>query len=151
MPKSSRSSKKLPRTVKRISISLSPEAFELLEKLVDERGYDSRSQAIAELIYHADNRADSSEGEKVGTVTVFYDTSKPIASRNLTRLKRDHLDLVMSSHQVLVQRHKVMEVFLIRGSANELKTVADKLITCKGVLSGTLAVASVREDPEPEV
>ena len=130
--------------VKRISISLPPSVFHELDQLVAKRGFENRSQAISEMIHQSATEHFQERGNRLmaGTITLFYDESKPGLLQALAEIAREHIDEVISSQNVLLEDHHTMVVMLVQGPASRLKTIADKLITCKGVRSGNLTISS---------
>ena len=130
--------------VKRISISLPPSVFHELDQLVAKRGFENRSQAISEMIHQSATEHFQESGNRLmaGTITLFYDESKPGLLQALAELARAHIDEVIRSQNVLLEDHHTMVVMLVQGPASRLKTIADKLITCKGVRSGKLTISS---------
>lgn len=130
--------------VKRISISLPPSVFHELDQLVAKRGFENRSQAISEMIHQSATEHFQERGNRLmaGTITLFYDESKPGLLQALAEIARVHIDEVISSQNVLLEDHHTMVVMLVQGPASRLKTIADKLITCKGVRSGKLTISS---------
>ena len=130
--------------VKRISISLPPSVFHELDQLVAKRGFENRSQAISEMIHQSATEHFQERGNRLmaGTITLFYDESKPGLLQALAEIAREHIDEVISSQNVLLEDHHTMVVMLVQGPASRLKTIADKLITCKGVRSGKLTISS---------
>ena len=135
--------------VKRISISLPPSVFHELDQLVAKRGFENRSQAISEMIHQSATEHFQERGNRLmaGTITLFYDESKPGLLQALAEIAREHIDEVISSQNVLLEDHHTMVVMLVQGPASRLKTIADKLITCKGDRSGKLTISSAIHPP----
>jgi len=131
--------------VKRVSISLPPDVFESLDELVQLRGFQSRSQAISEMIQQSliEHHEDRGEEVMAGTITLFYDESWPGVLQALAKIERKHVDEVISSQHILLENNHTMEVLLVQGPANRLKAISDKLVTCKGVKSGRLTITSM--------
>ncbi len=130
--------------VKRISVSLPPAVFNELDKLVATRGFENRSQAISEMIHQSLTEHYQDQGDRLmaGTITLFYDESKPGLLQALAEIQRVHIDEVISSQHVLLEDDHTMQVILVQGPAMRLKQIADELITCKGVRSGKLTISS---------
>ncbi len=131
--------------VKRVSISLHPDVYDSLDELVQLRGFQSRSQAVAEMIQQSliDHREELGSEVMAGTITLFYDAAWPGLLQALAKIERTHVDEVISSQHVLLESDHTMEVLLVQGPANRLKEISDKLITCKGVKSGRLTITSM--------
>ncbi|GAA5482670.1 CopG family ribbon-helix-helix protein [Haloferula sargassicola] len=121
--------------LRRITVSMPEETFQSLDRLVNERGFDSRSQAIAEMIHQQAAEHLGKIGTEVmaGALTLVYDESKSTLLRDLSRICREHVAEVISSQHVLLEDEHVMEVLLMQGPARTLREIANKLVTCKGV------------------
>jgi len=130
--------------IQRISISIKDSVYRALDRLVEERGFGNRSQAISEMINQSFIEHSEEQGSKVmaGTITIFYDSSKPGLLEQLAEIERQSIAEVISSQHVMLENEHKMEVLLVQGPAGELKQIADRLITCKGVLSGQLVLTS---------
>lgn len=131
-------------SLRRVTVSMSEETFQALDRLVTERGFDSRSQGIAEMIH---SQAAEHLG-KVGTevmaanLTLVYDESKGSLLRDLSRICREHVAEVISSQHVLLEDEHVMEVILMQGPARTLRQIANELVTCKGVKTAQLTLTN---------
>lgn len=133
--------------VKRISVSLPDSIYRQLDGLVDRRGFQSRSQAIAEMI--SSNLADlhgghGGHGDKVmaGTLTLFYHLGNGNVRKEMAQLQQTHIGEVISSLHVQLEDHHVMEVMLLQGPAAKLERISDEFITLKGVRTGKLTLVS---------
>lgn len=126
--------------VSRISISLPESLLLQLDAMVRERGFESRSQAIAEMISHQVTAHKKEQGSEVmaGTITLLYDHSTPRLQKSLADLQHEHIREVISSLHVHLMHSQTMEVILVQGPAAELQLLADKMITQRGVISGKL-------------
>jgi len=135
--------KKEPKpTATRISVSLPPQLAVALDDMVQQRGFHNRSQALADMIQQKliEHRQDNTDQVMAGTITLIYDSSKPEVLEKLTRIERDHIAEVISSQHVLLEGHYIMEVVLVQGPVHRLRTITDRMITCKGVNSGGLTL-----------
>ena len=126
--------------VSRISVSLPEALLRQLDEMVRERGFESRSQAIAEMISHQVTAHKKEQGCEVmaGTITLLYDHSTPRLQKSLADLQHEHISEVISSLHVHLMHSQTMEVILVQGPAAELQLLADKMITNRGVISGKL-------------
>jgi CopG family nickel-responsive transcriptional regulator len=142
--------------ITRISISLPDSLSAQLDALVRERGFESRSQAIAEMVSRevADHKRELGSEVMAGTITLVYDHSTPGLQKQLADLQHRHIAEVISSLHVHLMHAHTMEVILVQGPAARLQTIADKLVTCRGVISGrlqltTAIIPQVHPLPEP--
>ena len=121
--------------LRRITVSMAEETFQSLDRLVNERGFVSRSQAISEMIHQQAAEHLGKIGTEVmaAALTLVYDESKSSLLRDLSRICREHVAEVVSSQHILLEDEHVLEVILMQGPARTLREIANKLVTCKGV------------------
>jgi CopG family transcriptional regulator, nickel-responsive regulator len=131
--------------VQRISVSLPDSVFRELDQLVEERGFESRSKAIADMVTCSalEHQEDKGDSIMAGTITIVYDESKGSLLQRLAELERNFIDEVISSLHVQLQNNHRIEVLLVQGPANQLKKIADKLMAIKGVKTGKLTLTSM--------
>jgi len=130
--------------VSRISVSLPEPLLRQLDAMVAARGFESRSQAIAEMISHQVNAHMKELGNEVmaGTITLLYDHSTPRLQKALADLQHEHIEEVISSLHVHLMHSQTMEVILVQGPAEKLQRIADEMITNRGVISGKLELSA---------
>jgi CopG family nickel-responsive transcriptional regulator len=128
------------RPVSRISMSLPYALLKELDRMVGERGFISRSQAIADMLHQCliEHKRELGDDIMVGTVTLVYDNSVPGLQKQLADLQARHIDEVISSLHVHLVRNQTMEVILVQGPARTLQSIADQLISRRGVISGKM-------------
>ncbi len=126
--------------VSRISLSLSQELLEELDTMVETRGFESRSQAVADMLHQHITEHKRTLGDEVmvGTITLLYDRSIPNLQRHLADLQYHHLAEVISSLHVQLAENRVMEVILVQGPAHQLEKISNELTTLRGVITGRL-------------
>lgn len=126
--------------VSRISVSLSQALLVELDGMVDCRGFDSRSQAISDMINQqlVEHKRQLGDEVMAGTITVFYDRSVPGLQKKLSDLQFKHIDEVISSLHVHLAENKMMEVILVQGPANRMQAIANEIIALRGVITGRL-------------
>jgi CopG family nickel-responsive transcriptional regulator len=135
--------------VGRISVSLPAALLEDLDRLVVQRGYHSRSQAIAEVVHAqiVESRNALGDDVMVGTLTLHYDHSVRGLQSKLADLQYEHIDEVVSSLHVQLSQAQVLEVLLVQGRGKRLQQIAQRLLTCRGVLGGRLQVHAAAMPP----
>ena len=126
--------------VSRISMSLPETLLCDLDRMVEERGFDSRSQAIADMLYQSlvEHKSDVGQDVMVGVVTLFYDNSVAGLQKQLADLQFRHIAEVISSLHVHLMHNQTMEVILVQGPAQKLRLIADEMTTRRGVISGKM-------------
>lgn len=140
---------KVSETVSRISMSLPPALLEELDRMVESRGYDSRSQAIGEMVTYqlAEHKRKLGNDVMVGTVTLLYDRLTRGLQKKLADLQASHIDECISSLHVHLKQDQVMEVILVQGPARKLQKIANEMIAQKGVLTGQLQLLAAVMPP----
>lgn len=130
--------------VSRISISLPPDVSRGLDRLVLQRGFENRSQAVASMINESliEQETQDEDGIMAGTITLFYNQSRHNILEELASLKRRCIDEVIGSLQVQLENNSVMEVIVVQGPVRTLRAITDKLVACKGVKVGKLTLTS---------
>ena len=128
------------RPVSRISMSLPYALLRELDRMVTERGFISRSQAIGDMLHQflIEHKRERGDDIMVGTVTLVYDNSVPGLQKQLADLQSRHIDEVISSLHVHLVRNQTMEVILVQGPVKTLQAIADELISRRGVISGKM-------------
>jgi CopG family nickel-responsive transcriptional regulator len=135
--------------VSRISVSLPTPLLRQLDDMVGRRGFESRSQAIAEMISARLAAYKTQLGDEVmaGVITLVYDHSRPGLQKQLTELQHHYVDEVISSLHVQLMHAHTMEVILVQGPASRLRQIADELVTCRGVSTGKLQLSATIMPP----
>jgi CopG family nickel-responsive transcriptional regulator len=141
--------KKSREPVSRISISLPPDVSRGLDKLVEARGFESRSQAVTSIINASllEHQKETEKGIMAGTITLFYNQGRKNILEELAALKRRFLDEVIGSLQVQLENDHVMDVILVQGPVAILQKITDRLVACKGVKVGKLTLTSTIMPP----
>lgn len=130
--------------VARISVSLPEELLSQLDGMVVERGFESRSQAITDMINQQliEHRKDLGQDIMAGTINLVYDHSIPGVQKQLANLQYEYLAEVISTLNVNLKQNSTLSVMLVQGPASKLKMIADRMITCRGVISGKLLMST---------
>jgi len=130
----------------RFGISLPGELLEKFDKRIEDQMYSNRSEAIRDLIRESlveEKWEDMTDQEVVGTLTLVYNHDKRGISDKLTDLQHeDHANVISSMH-VHLDKHNCMETLVLKGSAEKVKEVSNKLISTKGVKHGDLVKTTI--------
>lgn len=123
--------------VGRISISLDPDLLTELDRMVQERGYESRSQAISDMANHhlIEHKRQLDNSVMAGTITLFYARHTRGLQQKLANLQYENIDYVISSLHVHLAEDQIMEVLLVQGPAKTLQEIADAMSILKGVIN----------------
>jgi CopG family transcriptional regulator, nickel-responsive regulator len=134
--------------VTRFTVSMPPALLRQFDRMTRDKGYSNRSQAIADMIRNelVDHKQKTGEGEIAGTITLVFDHHKQNLQAALTDIQHDHHAVIISALHVHLDHHNCLEVLVVRGQASVIRSIADELITAKGVKHGKLTVTTTGQD-----
>ena len=128
----------------RFGVSLSEKLLAEFDRLIDEKGYTNRSEAIRDLIREklVEEEWQAGTEEVAGTVSLVYDHHILDLPKRLTDIQHDHHDMVLSTLHVHLDHYNCLEVLLLKGPANEVRELGEKLASTKGVKHGKFALTT---------
>jgi len=126
--------------VVRFGVSIPQELVSKFDESVRSKGYSNRSEAIRDIMrdYLVEREWETGEGDVVGTVTIVYDHHVRELSNVLTNLQHESHDAVLCSTHVHLDHHNCLEVIVVKGTVEQVRTMADRLISTRGVKHGKL-------------
>ena len=135
-------------SVVRLGVSLPKELLEPFDRLVERKGYQSRSEAIRDIIRKTlvEEEWRGEAREMAGTLTMVYDHHNRDLPMRLMDIQHDHHDLVVTTQHVHLDHHNCLEVLVLRGPAREIARLADRLIACNGVKHGVFVPSTTGRD-----
>ena len=133
-------SDKVSSLVSRISVSLPPDLLAELDRMVESRGYDSRSRAIGEMVNYQLAEHKRSIGNEVmaGTLTLLYNRATRGLQGRLADIQYQHVAEVISSLHVHLTEDQMLEVILVQGPAAKLQAITNEMLAQRGVITGRL-------------
>jgi CopG family nickel-responsive transcriptional regulator len=132
----------------RFGIAVEGGLLAAFDRQIQGKGYANRSEAIRDLIRDALVRELARKGkhEMVGTITLVYSHETRELSDRLNHLQHDcHKSIVCANH-VHLDAHNCLEVLIVRGKADSIQAIADRLIGVKGVKHGKLVLTSTGKE-----
>lgn len=132
----------------RFGVSLDSELLEKFDKLCEERCYQTRSEAIRDLIRNTlvQKEWEDSDRDLAGTLTLVYDHHKSDLAQRLTEMQHEVHDVIHSSLHVHLDHDNCLEVLIMRGPGKAVREAGQRLISTKGVKHGKLNLATTGED-----
>jgi CopG family nickel-responsive transcriptional regulator len=126
--------------LERFGVSMDRALLEAFDALTRQKGYGSRSEAIRDvvrnfIVAHEWERADA---EVVGAVTLVYDHHRPDLADVLNDIQHEHTDAIVCSTHIHLDAHNCLEIIAMRGRADRVRAIADRLIATRGVKHGQL-------------
>jgi CopG family nickel-responsive transcriptional regulator len=128
--------------VRRFGVSLENEVMEMLDSYVQTNQFPNRSQAIRHLIeQHTVEKKWLCNNEVAGAIVLVYNHHKNEITKLANEIQHDYHHLILSSQHIHLDHDLCLETIAVKGSANELTDLADKLIALKGVNHGKLVMS----------
>lgn len=128
----------------RFGVSLENELLVKFDKLIEKIGYQSRSEAIRDLIREklVEEEWKDEERTTVGILNLVYSHERRELTETLIRIQHEYLDKIISSTHVHLDHHNCMEVIILRGKSNLLRKIADELLSTRSVKHGKLTMTT---------
>ncbi len=131
----------------RFGVSLEKELLDKFDRLIKEKKYPNRSEAIRDLIRENLVKREWVKGKKVaGAITLVFDHHKRDLVNNLTDIQHDFHTLIISSQHIHLDHDNCLEIIVVRGKPTEVRELADKLRATKGVKYGSLSIATTGKE-----
>ncbi|NJE42635.1 nickel-responsive transcriptional regulator NikR [Thermococcus sp. GR6] len=130
--------------ITRFGVSVPDELLEKFDRIIEEKGYVNRSEAIRDLMRDFIVRHEWEEGDRevAGTITIVYNHDEADVVKELLELQHDYVDEIVSSLHVHMDEHNCLEVVVVKGNAGKIKEIAERLISLKGVKHGKLVMTT---------
>jgi CopG family nickel-responsive transcriptional regulator len=137
----------MPKTgVTRISMSLPPQLLEEFDEVITKIGYDRSKaiqQAMRDFITEYQWEYDPLTN-LAGTITFIYSHEVPGLETELTTIQHQYTEVISSTTHIHLDHHCLLAV-VVNGSANEIKELASKLRSQRGIHQ--LKVTSLLVEP----
>jgi len=135
--------------LERIGISMDKELLAAFDELIGRQGYQSRSEAIRDLVRQelSQDRLRDPEAEAVAAVCLVYDHHATKLTEKLIGLQHSHLLHAISSMHVHLDSHDCLEIIVLRGQVREIQKMGEKILSLKGVKLGRINLVSAENHP----
>jgi CopG family nickel-responsive transcriptional regulator len=129
--------------MQRVTITIDDELMTELDRIIEARGYQNRSEAIRDLV-RAGIR-DAAEGvdpkrDCVAALVYVYDHAARELSKRLADTFHDHHELSLASMHAHLDHDNCMEVTILRGKSDEVQHFAEHVIAERGVRHGRVVL-----------
>jgi CopG family nickel-responsive transcriptional regulator len=130
--------------VVRFAVSIDEKLLKKFDEYLTRKGYLSRSEAIRDLIIGAlIEESVSQDSFAFGTITIVYDHHQKELVERITEIEHSYLDNIISTMHIHVDHNHCLETIAVKGKAGEIKELADRLISLKGVKHGKLVFTGI--------
>jgi CopG family transcriptional regulator, nickel-responsive regulator len=126
----------------RFGVSLEKDLLTALDDFVIENSMPNRSQAIRHLV-------EKNLVEKkwlcnqivAGAIVMVYDHHKGDVTKKSNDIQHEYFDVILSSQHFHLSHDNCLEIIAVKGTANRLTELSDKLIGIKGIIHGKLVMS----------
>ncbi|MHC4478802.1 MAG: nickel-responsive transcriptional regulator NikR [Planctomycetota bacterium] len=126
--------------IERIGVSVDKKLLAAFDKLIAKQGYQSRSEAVRDLIREriSSERLSNPKTQAVAAVFLVYEHHSTKLMEKLTALQHSqHLHTISSMH-IHLDAHDCLEVIVLRGQVGRIHKMAENLVSIKGVKLGRI-------------
>ena len=133
--------------MRRITISVNDDLADEFDRLLDQRGYQNRSEAFRDLVrgaLEADRLASDSATHCVACVSYVYNHHERDLASRMTAAHHAHHDLSVSTMHVHLDHDHCLEAAILRGPTAAVKRFSQLLIAERGVRHGQVNLVPVQ-------
>ncbi len=128
----------------RFGISLPGELQKRFDRLIKEKGYANRSEALRDLMREMLVRKEweRADQEVAGTITLVYNHHQRELVSRLTEIQHNYHQIIISGQHVHLDHDNCLEVVIMKGRASQVLSLGQRLRAVKGVKFGEVTMAS---------
>ena len=132
----------------RFGVSMEKNLLASFDELISRKGYSNRSEALRDLVrdHLVEEEWKVEKKEMIGTITIVYNHHSRGLSDTLTDLQHQSLNLIISTMHLHMDEDNCLEVLVVKGMVDKIKTIADKLISTRGVKHGKLTMTTTGKE-----
>jgi CopG family nickel-responsive transcriptional regulator len=121
--------------IERIGVSVADNLLRQFDRLIEQKGYANRSEAIRDLIREslAQEQLKNPASEAVAGIFLVYDHHTTGLNRKLNEMQHSQFFHVIASTHIHLDHHNCLEVIILKGKTGQIKKLADSLACVKGV------------------
>jgi CopG family nickel-responsive transcriptional regulator len=125
----------------RFGVSIDQDLLENYDRLIEERGYATRSEALRDLIREAliQQKVETQTNvEALGSLTLVYDHHARNLSQEMGALQHRFHQTILSVMHLHVSHDDCLEIIALRGVVANIVELANSLLSLKGIKNGKL-------------
>lgn len=129
-------------SLKRFGVSLESKLLEELDKMVENKKFSNRSQAIRFLIKKniIEEKWDKDK-EVTGAIVITYDHEIRALHANVNKLQHEYHCLILAGQHIHIDDHNCIEVVGVKGKAGKILNLANKFKAIKGIKHSELVMS----------
>lgn len=127
----------------RTAISLDRDLLQKFDRIIKEKGYGSRSEAIRDLVRDLSVKTDIARNRAVvATLTLVYDHHQLQLAEQLIEAQHHYAGKVLATTHVHLDARNCLEVIILKGRGSEVQHFTDHLLSLRGVQHGKLIMTT---------
>lgn len=132
-------------TLKRIGISMESGLLEKFDHLIQKRGYETRSEAVRDLVRDALLQQSWEQDEDIvaGTIVLFYNHSHKHLLEDMTEIQHGMHHNILATTHFHLDHDNCLELIVVKGKASAIQLLSHQLTSLKGVSYGKFTVAPI--------
>jgi len=129
--------------VVRTGVSIEQDLLTEFDRVIAERGYKNRSEALRDLIRDSlVSEAIDQNKPVVATLSMIYDHHLPGLSNKLTEMQHHSHGKVLAATHVHLDEDNCLEVVIMKGRSVDVRHLADHMLSMRGVKHGKLVLSA---------
>ncbi|MGH6770051.1 MAG: nickel-responsive transcriptional regulator NikR [Xanthobacteraceae bacterium] len=140
--------------MQRVTITIDDELMTELDRIIEDRGYQNRSEAIRDLARAGIREAAQTLDRKsdcIAALVYVYDHNARQLSKRLADTFHDHHELSLASMHAHLDHDNCMEVTILRGKTEQVRHFAEHVIAERGVRHGRIVLVPTDAMIKPHV
>lgn len=118
----------------RFGVSLEEDLLAQFDRLIKQRKYTNRSEALRDMIREELVKKEWTENKEVtGAITLVYDHHTRELVTKVLDVQHDYHSCILSSQHIHMDHHNCFEIVVTRGKAKEIEELFQKLKSIKSV------------------
>jgi CopG family transcriptional regulator, nickel-responsive regulator len=129
-------------SVVRFGVSFELDLLEALDKYVTENQFTNRSQALRQLVNkHLVEKKWQCNHIVAGAIVMVYDHHKGDVTTKSNDIQHEYFDVILSAQHFHLSHDTCLEIIAVKGTANKLTELSDKILGIKGIMHGKLIMS----------
>jgi CopG family transcriptional regulator, nickel-responsive regulator len=126
----------------RFGVSLEEALLDQFDRLIKERKYTNRSEAIRDLIRQELLKKEWTEDQDVaGAIIYIYDHHQRDLLNKIIDVQHGFQEVIKSTQHIHLDHHNCLEIVAVMGNAAIIRQLANTLKALKGVRHGSLSMS----------
>ncbi|WP_100399165.1 nickel-responsive transcriptional regulator NikR [Bacillus sp. FJAT-44742] len=136
--------------LKRFGVSMEEGLLNKFDQLIEEKGYENRSEAVRDLVRNTIVQESTEKDEEfiAGSILIFYNHRQQDLMQELTKIQHNlHHEILATTHFHL-DADNCLEIIVVKGAAQKIRAISNQLISIKGVNYGKFTAAPLNSFEE---